>query len=243
VPSASFKTGHDADGAGRSLSSDGAQRRLQGTCRIPWLAATSLSTLKPLFQRALRPVAGVLARSGVTANQVTISALFGSLLVGATLALGASRPILFALLPVWLLARMGLNTIDGVLAIEFGQKSRTGAVLNEAGDIVSDIALYAPLTLVAPFTPQWVVPVIVLAALSEFVGMASSWLGAGRRCEGPFAKSDRAIAFGAIGAWLAIDGSLPLAAALVMPAFIVLLLTTIANRIRFAATEVQIERP
>jgi CDP-diacylglycerol---glycerol-3-phosphate 3-phosphatidyltransferase len=227
----------DADRAGRLLSSDGAQRRLHRSLRAPWLAATSLSILKPLFQRALRPVAGVLVRSGCTANQITISALVGSLLVGAILMLDDHRPILFALLPVWLLVRMALNTIDGVLAIEFGQKSRTGAVLNEAGDIVSDVALYAPLTSVAPFTPPSVVLIIVLAAVSEFVGMTSSWLNAGRRCEGPFGKSDRAVAFGAIAAWFAIVGSLPAAAAFLMPAFAVLLLATIANRLRFATSE------
>jgi len=34
---------------------------------------------------------------------------------------------------------MGCATIDGTLAIDFGQKSRLGGVLNEAGDVVSDV--------------------------------------------------------------------------------------------------------
>ena len=53
--------------------------------------------------------------------------------------------------PVWLLARMALNAIDGMLAREFHQKSVLGGYLNEIGDVVSDAALYAPFAFVAPF--------------------------------------------------------------------------------------------
>ena len=50
----------------------------------------------------------------------------------------------FLLLPLWLFVRMALNAVDGMLAREFGQKSRLGAYLNEISDVVSDAALYAP---------------------------------------------------------------------------------------------------
>ena len=43
---------------------------------------------------------------------------------------------------------MALNALDGMLAREFNQKSRLGAVLNELGDVVSDTALYLPIALV-----------------------------------------------------------------------------------------------
>src|SRR5580704_10762448 len=83
--------------------------RGSGKLHAPYLAATSLSFLKPRFKRALWPVVGILARSGVTANQVTVSSLLGSLAVGVTLVLGgADQPSLYALLPVWLLIRMAL---------------------------------------------------------------------------------------------------------------------------------------
>ncbi len=120
--------------------------------------------LKPRFQRLLRPLVGRLARAGVTANQVTVAAAVGSLAVGALVAsLAALRP-LFLLFAAWLLVRMALNAIDGMLAREFGQESRLGGYLNELGDMISDAALYAPFALVAPFGPGWVGAVIVLAA-------------------------------------------------------------------------------
>jgi CDP-diacylglycerol--glycerol-3-phosphate 3-phosphatidyltransferase len=62
-----------------------------------------------------------------------------------------------------------------------------------------------------------------------------------RRLEGPFGKIDRTLALGATGGWICF-GSLPAHAALLMPAFALLLLVTIVNRVRFAAAEACIRR-
>jgi hypothetical protein len=117
--------------------------------RLAFLAATSLTFLKPLLRKALRPVAARLYEAGVTANQVTLTSLVGSVLVGAFLCRFAAHSVLFAILPAWLVARTAFAAIDGTLAIEFGQKSRLGGILNEAGDVVSDIALFLPLAFVS----------------------------------------------------------------------------------------------
>lgn len=39
---------------------------------------------------------------------------------------------------------MTLNALDGMLARECNQKTRLGAILNETGDVISDIVLYLP---------------------------------------------------------------------------------------------------
>ena len=39
---------------------------------------------------------------------------------------------------------MALNALDGMLARECNQQTRLGAILNETGDVISDIALYLP---------------------------------------------------------------------------------------------------
>lgn len=204
--------------------------------RARFLAATALSVLKPRFKKVLRPVAGWLVRAGVTANQVTVFSLAGSIAVGAALAAeGGAHPALFGVLPLWLLFRMVLATLDGTMAHDFGQKSRLGGILNEAGDVISDMALYMPLALMAPFSPKGVAIVMVLAVEAEIVGIAVERLGGGRRVEGPMGKADRSIVFGTIGAWLALVGTLPAAMAWVMPILAVLLVLTIANRLRFAS--------
>ena len=94
--------------------------------------------LKPRFQNLLRPLVAPLPRIGVTANLVTIVAALGSIAAGAVTAWLANSRTVFLIIPFWLLARMALNAIDGMLAREFHQKSVLGGYLNEIGDVVSD---------------------------------------------------------------------------------------------------------
>lgn len=197
----------------------------------------TLYALKPRFQNLLRPGVAALARAGVTANQVTLAAAAGSLAVGAIMAAAAPARWPFLLLPVWLLVRMSLNAVDGMLARDFGQKSRLGAYLNEVCDVISDAALYTPFALLAPFGPLWTGLVVLLAALSEFAGVLGPMVGASRRYDGPMGKSDRALVFGALGLWLGLGGPLPGWSAVIMTAVAVLLALTIFNRVRAGLAE------
>jgi alpha-beta hydrolase superfamily lysophospholipase/phosphatidylglycerophosphate synthase len=193
--------------------------------------------LKPRFQALLRPLVGRLAAAGVTPNQVTVAAALGSLALGGTVGLHSERRVLFLLIAAWLLLRMALNAIDGMLAREFGQQSRLGAYLNELGDVVSDAALYAPFALVAPFGPFGVGAVIVLAVTSEFAGALGPMIGASRHYEGPMGKSDRAVVFGALALWLGVGGMLPDWLGWLMPLLAGLLALTTANRVRGGLAE------
>jgi phosphatidylglycerophosphate synthase len=195
-------------------------------------AVLSIYALKPRFQVLLRPVAARLAANRITANQVTLAALIGSIAVGGVVAWRVDDRAMFLLLPAWLAIRMALNALDGMLAREFGQKSRLGFYLNEIGDIVSDAVLYAPFALVWPFDPIAVMLVIVLAVAAELVGMLGAAGGGARRYDGPMGKSDRALAFGALALWIGLGGPLPAWAAWIMAAVALLLVFTIANRVR-----------
>ncbi|KAA2238269.1 CDP-alcohol phosphatidyltransferase family protein [Salinarimonas soli] len=196
----------------------------------------TLYAVKPMFQACLRPLTARLAAAGVTANQVTIAAAAGSCLVGLLVAIVPVQGM-FMLLPAWLLVRMALNAIDGMLAREHGQASRLGACLNELGDTVSDAALYAPFALVAPLGAGPVVLVIGLAVLSEYAGVLGVVIGSARRYEGPMGKSDRALAFGALGLWIGLGGALPAPAAVIPWILALLLVLTIVNRLRAALRE------
>jgi CDP-diacylglycerol--glycerol-3-phosphate 3-phosphatidyltransferase len=197
----------------------------------------TLYALKPRFQALLRPIVGRLAAAGVSANQVTIAALAGSAALGAWLVV-STDPRWFVLLAPWLLLRMGLNAIDGMLAREHGQRSALGGYLNELGDVLSDAALLAPFALIPPFAPAWVVAVILLAVLSEFTGVLGPAVGASRRYDGPMGKSDRALIVGALGLWLGIAGGLPAWLGWLMPLLSVLLVVTCVRRIRAGLREV-----
>ena len=200
----------------------------------------SVYQLKSQFQNLLRPVVVRLARAGVTANQVTIGAAFASVILGALLFWGGSA-VWFALVPVWLFLRMALNAVDGMLAREHNQKSTLGAYLNEVGDVVSDAALYAPFAIIAPFSGAWMFGIVLLAVLTEFVGVTGASLGASRRYDGPMGKSDRAVVFGVLGAWIAIDGGLPGWAYWVQPLLCLLLAVTVVKRVRGGLGEVALK--
>ena len=159
----------------------------------------SVYDLKPGFQKLLLPVTAALHRRGITANMVTVSAMLASLAFGAWMWLASHSRLPFLLLPLFMFARMALNAIDGMLARQYQQQSKLGALLNETGDLVSDAALYAPFAVLPAVQPGIIMGVVFLALLTEFVGVLGQVIGGGRRYEGPMGKSDRAVVFGALG--------------------------------------------
>lgn len=163
----------------------------------------SIYQLKPAFQGLLRPLVRALARAGATANQITLAAVLLAFAVGAALLVCADRAVLL-LLPAALFLRMALNAIDGMLAREHAQASKLGAILNELGDVVADVAMYLPLALRPEFPAVPVVLVVVAAIVVEMTGVIGVQIGASRRYDGPFGKSDRAFAFGALGLLLGL---------------------------------------
>lgn len=166
----------------------------------------SVYQLKPAFQDLLRPAVDRLARIGVTANMVTVAACLLSVLLGLILAFGTRQ---WWILPIWLLLRMAMNAMDGMLATEYGQKTRLGAMLNELTDVISDAALTLPFAFLPGWNGAWVGLFVLLAALTEMTGVMTQAMGAGRRYDGPFGKADRALALGFLGVWLTLGWPLP----------------------------------
>ena len=192
----------------------------------------SIYQLKPAFQALLRPLARGCAKSGITANGVTLAAMIVSLTLGGFLYFANGNRLLFLLLPLWMFLRMAFNAIDGMLAREFGQKSALGAYLNELSDVVSDAALYLPFVAIAPFGWGSVGAVIFLSALSEMTGALGPMVGGERRYDGPMGKSDRAFVFGALGLWVGLTPALPDGLCWLMPAIAALIVINIFKRIR-----------
>jgi len=203
----------------------------------------SIYQLKPRFQNLLRPLVQRLYDNGTTANQITVLAAVISVLVGTVIALFPSHAWLFALIPLWMILRMALNAIDGMLAREFGQQSRLGAYLNELCDVVADSALILPFALLPGASLLLVLAVTLLALFSEYAGVLGPMIGASRRYDGPMGKSDRAFILGVLATGIAlgwlnalwINGVLALVAAL--------LVYTLINRVRQGLKEVQHNAP
>jgi CDP-diacylglycerol---glycerol-3-phosphate 3-phosphatidyltransferase len=192
----------------------------------------TLYSIKPAFQKLLRPVASGLVRIGATANMVTLAAAALSIAAGGAIARFHQFPEIFWLLPLTLFVRMALNAIDGMMAREFGQKSTLGMYLNELTDAVSDAALILPFALM-PVFPAWgVILFALIAVLTEYAGALGVMAGAARRHDGPFGKSDRALALGTIAALLASGVTFSGWGAYVFPVMALVSALTVINRVR-----------
>lgn len=196
---------------------------------------TSSYDFKPRFQALLRPAMRRLLALGVSPNAVTVAALILSAAMGAALVLWAPQRWVFVLLPAVLLLRMVLNALDGMMAREGGRTTALGAALNEVGDVLADAVLYVPFALALGVPPLLAAGFAVLAACTEMAGLCGAVTGVGRRYDGPFGKSDRAIALGAVALVAALGWMTPLAAALVFAVASALAAATVANRIRHVA--------
>jgi len=193
----------------------------------------TLYDIKPKFQNLLRPTVDRLHARGIRANQVTLLAMLLSVLLGGIL-ISFPVPVLFISLPIFLFFRMALNAMDGMLAREFNQQSRLGAILNEVGDLIADAVLYLTFAFVAGVELWLVVLVVLLSWLTEFCGVVAQTLTGIRHYQGPLGKSDRAFVLGAVGLFIALWPQYIGIINIIFILLILLLVWTCINRCRCA---------
>lgn len=157
----------------------------------------SVYQLKPKFQALLQPLLRRLRSWGVSPNLLTLLGMILSLAMGI-FAFYGDRTIALILLPIVLLLRMALNALDGMMARQYNLQSKMGALLNEIGDVVSDIVLYYPLYVLFAMDQIWIMCFLLLSVLNEFAGLLGQALGGARRYDGPMGKSDRALVVGVL---------------------------------------------
>lgn len=66
------------------------------------------------------------------------------------------------------------------------------------------MALYIPFVLLFPHDFGWILLILFLSLLTEFIGVIAQAIGASRRYDGPIGKSDRAFIFGTFGLLVAL---------------------------------------
>ena len=144
----------------------------------------------------MQPILDALYKIGVTANQLTISAIILSCLMGFGFLQYHTFYLGILIIPFGLLLRMALNALDGMMARQYDMQSQLGEILNEIGDVVSDIAIIFPFVILPGINPVIIILFGVLAILNEFAGILSKAIGKERRYDGPMGKSDRALIIG-----------------------------------------------
>ena len=156
----------------------------------------SMYKIKPKFQQLLRPLLDWLYKRGVTANQLTVAAIVLSLGLGFSLWFADGWNLGYLIVPVGLLLRMALNALDGMMARIHNMQSSLGEVLNEVGDVVSDMFIYIPLIAIPKVSPELVCLFVGFSIINEFSGIFGKVLGNQRMYDGPMGKSDRAFVIG-----------------------------------------------
>ena len=152
--------------------------------------------IKPAFQKLLMPLLRLLRKCGFTPNLLTILAIVLSLCLGYVFFEANTNDSYYLYVALGLLFRMMLNALDGMMARIYNLQSTTGEILNEVGDIVSDVAIFYPLLLIEELDFGLAFGFIILSIINEFSGVLAKSISGERRYDGPMGKSDRASLIG-----------------------------------------------
>jgi CDP-diacylglycerol--glycerol-3-phosphate 3-phosphatidyltransferase len=171
------------------------------------MKSSGLYAVKPWFVARLHRVEDMLVARAVSPDALTFGAVVVSVVAGATIAAGGilHQPLLWLAVPPLGVIRLALNALDGSVARRLGVARPFGAAINEIGDRVSDLALFAPLVAVSP---AWlVVSCIAAMSLTSTAGVMSLAITGGRYSGGPMGKADRVAILGATAPIAALAGT------------------------------------
>lgn len=194
----------------------------------------SIYRFKPAFRRLLAPLANRLHGVGISANAVTLAGLLICVGWAGAMILAPGSAVLLAL-PAVLLVRMVLNAMDGLIAGKLTRPSASGTVLNEMGDVLSDLAIILPFALTLPgLAGSLMIGLGFVAVLTELAGVMAVQIGAPRRYDGPMGKADRALVLGTVALALGLGVSPDPWLAPLLGAVMALGVLTVLNRLRAA---------
>lgn len=167
-----------------------------------------LYALKPWYTRRLHRFVDAAVARNISPDAFTLLGVLGAAAAGTFLAYGWAVPAALALA-----LRLAGANLDGAVARARGVSRPWGFVLNEIGDRLSDLVMFAGLAVLAARTGSgWTDTAVVLVALAALAAttptlasLAAAGAGATRRNGGPFGKTERclaAVVAAAVPAWL-----------------------------------------
>lgn len=155
-----------------------------------------LYALKPWYARRLQVITDAAVRRGISPDVFTVIGVLGAVVAALMIWRGWWWAALIALA-----IRLAGANLDGAVARARGVSRPWGFVLNEIGDRVSDLLMFAGLTaLAARAYDGWssaqvgyVLVAALAATLPTFASLAAAGAGATRRNGGPFGKTERCL--------------------------------------------------
>jgi phosphatidylglycerophosphate synthase len=133
--------------------------------------------LKPFYNSVLRPVANIFAGAGVTPNAITIAGVAVSAAAAYFCAVGQ-----WPLAALLVFCGSCMDGLDGLVARQTGKQTRFGAVLDSAGDRVTEAAWFFGILLYYIGHPLYCGAGILCAFLACTGSQMVSYVRA--RCEG-----------------------------------------------------------
>ncbi len=157
------------------------------------MPAPEVANRRPIKTRSsqwARQAALALARWGVTPNQISVASIGFAASGAALLFWYRHTPLGLLGCALCIQARLICNLLDGMVAIEGGQKSALGQLYNEFPDRVADSVLIVALGYaVQTAWLGWLGA--LLAALTAYVRVFGGALGLAQDFRGPLAKQQR----------------------------------------------------
>jgi len=132
---------------------------------------------------------------GISPNAITFTAIFLSIGTGVSAYFLEEKSFLL-IMPLSLFIRMALNALDGMMARAYQLQSKSGEVLNELGDVVSDFVMFFPIGVVLKVNIFLFIAFLFLSVINEYAGILGKAMNQIRRYDGPMGKSDRAFVVG-----------------------------------------------
>lgn len=164
---------------------------------------TSRRPIADLFRATARHGTDLCVRWGISPDTVSLLSLVAAALAATCFLYGADYPTGLIVGVAFCYLRLWFNMLDGMVAIQSGKASRSGEILNDLPDRISDVLIFVGVAhsgLCGPFLGYWVA---IAALLVAYVGTFGKALGVQREFSGVMAKPWRMVALH-VGAWITL---------------------------------------
>lgn len=165
---------------------------------LPTKNAYGVNERRPIAARELtasRKVAAWLAKTGVSANAISIVGIFLAAMAGLALAATSHgskvAPWLWVIAIVGVVGRLLANMFDGMVAIATGTASAVGELYNEVPDRISDSAILIGAGYAVGGSLTWGYAASLAAMFTAYIRVMGKSAGVKQEFCGPMAKQQR----------------------------------------------------
>ncbi len=150
-------------------------------------------TIKPKFQKTLRPIENIFVRYHVHPTVVNLLGFLMACIGALGILLSPKYPILLFVTAFAVNARTACNALDGLVARRLNVASKFGEVLNELIDRFSDSVLFISIYFLSSTSNTLALFTLVIILINSYLSILSKASGASRQYGGIVGKADRMI--------------------------------------------------